>query len=101
MVIPDIKEIKEVTRIIVQPGKESEVIKREGEEFLVFIAVSGCGVIRNIEVAKSLGNILSYNGAVRFDFRDGKKFIIVVREELKEPLDVIMLRMVLTVNLGK
>lgn len=101
MVIPDIGEIKEVIRITVKPGEQSEIIKREGEEFLVFIAVAGCGVIRNIEVAESLGNILSYNGAVRFDFRDGKKFIIEVREELKESLDVIMLRMVLTVNLGK
>ena len=98
MVNSEIKEIKEIKMIEVNPGETVDLIRRKGNEHLVLITVQGAGVIGLPD--RELGDILRYNTAVRLDFRNGEEFVITVREEYEEPLRVIMLRLELTANLS-
>ena len=94
MNIKNIKEIKDIQRITVEPGQKSDVISR-GDDFLVVIAVQGGGMIRQVG-RENGGNFVNYRTAVRLDFDYGKDFQLSVLDVKKEPLVAIVFRMVMT-----
>ena len=98
MKIKDIKEIKEIQRIIVEPGQKSEVIKREGNCFLIIVTVQGSGVILQADHEDG-GQNVNYNTAPRLDFRDGNNYRIKAWDFTIEPLVVIVYKMLMTMHI--
>jgi hypothetical protein len=93
MDISEIKEIKGIERITINPGEQSKVIKRD-TSILLIAGVDGCGEVRTLE--NKGGWIVSPNYATHLSFRDGSEFVIKVAKAFKVSLIALVQKIELT-----
>lgn len=94
MDIEDIEEIVGVERIIVNPGKESEVVTWD-KGFVIITAVQGNGLLRKVDDEIG-GRPLNCDAIVKVAFSNDNRFKLAVPKNKKESLVVIVFKMLST-----